>query len=360
MRKLPLMAIALLFLAQCGKKGKEVRPERKDITETVFASGTLEPEYVYNLTAQTEGIITSLSFDAGDTIREGQLLGVIDNRSNSISAASSERLARIAEINASPSGPVLKQAKQNLALLRQKLSQDSVQWQRFEKLFESKSVSKLELENARLAYETTKTNYLNAEENYRFQEQQAEQQLVMQRSQRDISSVAGGYNEIRAVKAGKVYKRVKEAGDYVRRGELIAVIGDVSKMYARLSIDENNISKVKLNQEVAVELNTERGRNYKAVIDEVLPAFDEATQSFICKARFIESPGFRVSGTQLQANIIIARRKNSLVIPKTYLSYSGSVTVKGEGPVAVKTGFISGEWVEILSGIDENAVLTAQ
>src|SRR5688500_7192150 len=108
MRYRLLFILAVTAFAQCGKKAKEVKPERRDITETVFASGTLEPEYVYNLTAQTDGIITRLNFDAGDTAREGQLLALIDNRSNAISATSAERLAQIAEINASPSGPALK------------------------------------------------------------------------------------------------------------------------------------------------------------------------------------------------------------------------------------------------------------
>src|SRR5688500_14195777 len=104
--KKTIIAISILGLltANCGRKANEVKPERRDITATVFASGSLEPEYVYNLTAQTEGIISRLDVEAGDTVIKEQVIGVIDNRSNAITAASSGELLKIAERNASPSG----------------------------------------------------------------------------------------------------------------------------------------------------------------------------------------------------------------------------------------------------------------
>ena len=87
---------------------------------------------------------------------------------------------------------------------------------------------------------------------------------------------------------------------------------------------------------------------------EIYPDFDEKTQSFYCKVTFTEDPDFRVLGTQLQANIIIAEKKNALVIPKNFLGPGKVVKVKGKGDVAVKTGFVSNEWVEILDGLSEN------
>ena len=60
-----LFFLAIVLLSSCGKKNNETQAQRKDITETVFASGTLEPENKYNLTAQTDGYIIELKFDNG-------------------------------------------------------------------------------------------------------------------------------------------------------------------------------------------------------------------------------------------------------------------------------------------------------
>lgn len=353
-----ILLLSFLFaLFSCGKKSNETQPVRKDVTETVFASGNLEPENKYNVIAQSEGYIIDLKFNNGDEVKENQILAIIDNKTNAINASSTENLTGLAAQNASLEGPTLTQAKANLQLLKEKFEQDSLQYSRYLKLIQSNSVSKLELENTKLAFENSKTNYINAGQNFKLLKQQTEQQLILQKSQRDVSGVNNDNNEVKAVLAGKIYKKVKEKGDYVRRGDVIAVIGNSGDLYARLNVDENNISKIKLGQEVIVQLNVDKEKTYKAELSEIIPSFDEATQSFICKARFQEKISFNVSGTQLQANITIANKKNVLVIPKIYLGYGNIVKVKGKGNVTIKPGFISSEWVEIVSGLDQNETI---
>jgi multidrug efflux pump subunit AcrA (membrane-fusion protein) len=358
MKHFTLFISVLLIFSSCGKKSLETNPERKDITETVFASGTLEPENKYNLTAQTDGYIIDLKFDHGDIVKTGQVLAIIDNKTNQINNQSADILLGIAAQNASVEGPALKQASQNLNFLREKFAQDSLQYTRYQKLFQSNSVSKLELENTKLNYENSKTNYLNASQNYRLAKQQAEQQLVIQKSQRDVSGVSSENNEVKAVLGGKIYKRIKEVGDFVRRGDVIAVIGSPDELYTKLSIDESNVSKIRTGQDVIIQLNTEKNKNYKGKVTEIYPAFDEQTQSFYCKVKFDDKPEFNISGTQLQANIVIGTRKNVLTIPRNFLDYGSKVRVKGKGDVVVETGFIANDVVEIKSGVGESETIT--
>ena len=188
--------------------------------------------------------------------------------------------------------------------------------------------------------------------------QQADQQLIIQKSQTGINRFFQGNNEIKAVVGGKVYQKQKQLGDYVRKGDVIAVIGNQNDIYAKLNIDETNISKIKLKQKAIVQLNTDITKNYNGVVTEIYPAFDDQAQSFYCKVKFTDNMDFRISGTQLQANIIISEMNNLLVIPKNYLDYGNKVNVKGKGQVTIQTGFVSTEWVEVKSGIDENTILT--
>jgi HlyD family secretion protein len=347
----------IVFLFSCGKKTMEAQPERKDITETVFASGTLEPENKYNLVAQTDGYILELKFKDGDLVKAGQILAVIDNKTNQINTESTEILTGLAAQNASPEGPTLKQAKQNLEFLKDKMNQDSLQFTRYQKLYQSNSVSKLELETATLAFENSQTNYLNAAQNLKFLKQQTEQQLIQQRSQRDISGVSYDNNAIKAVVGGKVYKKLKETGDFVRRGDIIAVIGNPDILYTKLSVDESNISKIKPGQKVIIQFNPDKEINYNGTVSELYSAFDEQTQSFFCKVLFDAQPYFKISGTQLQANIIIAEKKDVLVIPKTFLGFGNKVNVKSKGETPVEIGFISNDWVEIKKGLDGTETL---
>ena len=354
---LPIIA-GLILLNSCGKKLTETKPIRKSITETVFASGVLVPENQYNLTAQSEGYIVALNFIEGDTVKQDAVLAVIDNQQNTFNAQSANALLSIANMNVRPDAPALKQVQANIAAAIFKLKEDSLQADRYKKLYESKSVSKFDYENMALAFENSKANVTALKENYNVLKQQADQQLIIQKSQTGINSFFQGNNELKAVVGGKIYEKKKQLGDYVKKCDIIAVIGKQDDIYAKLSIDETNISKIKLGQKAIVQLNTDKTKNYNGVVTEIYPAFDDQAQSFYCKVKFIDNMDFRISGTQLQANVVVSEKKDLLVIPKAYLDYGNKVNVKDKGQVVIQPGFISTEWVEIKGGIDGNTIIT--
>lgn len=357
MKRSIVFIIATVF-ASCSKDNGRGKPEYRDITETVFASGILEPNDKYNLTAQSEGYIIGLNFKEGDIVNTNDVLAVVDNQQNVFNEKAAAQLLGISQMNVSENAPVLKQTEAALALANEKLKQDEQQMNRYKKLLETNSVSKLEYENMALAYENSKTNAFNLQQTLKLQKQQAEQQLISQDAQKNINSFIRGNNEIKAVVGGKVYKKMKEVGDYVRKGDVIAMIGNADVMYAKVNVDESNIGKIKVGQAAVVQLNTNRSVNYDGVLLELLPAFDDATQSFICKIKFKKEPELKIAGTQLQANIVIGNKKNALVIPRAFLDYGNKVLVKGnDEAVVVKTGFVSSDWVEITEGLMENDVL---
>ncbi len=357
MKRLIVFSTILLFTA-CGKKDKEGKPEYKDITETVFASGVLEPNNKYNLTAQSEGYVVALNFTEGDQVKTGDVLAIVDNQQAVFNQKAAEQLLGISQVNVSDNAPVLKQTEASIVLATEKLKQDEQQFNRYKKLLESNSISKLEYENMQLAYENSKTNLSNLQQTLKLQKQQADQQLINQEAQKNINSFLSGNNEVKAVVGGKVYKKMKEVGDYVRKGDVIAMIGDAHSVYARVNVDESNIAKIKPGQKAIIQLNTNKGINYEGVMDEVLPAFEDASQSFVCKIKFDKEPDLKISGTQLQANIVIGSKQKAFVIPRSFLDYGNKVNVKGaDGAVIVKTGFVSSDWVEIIEGLKENDVL---
>lgn len=349
------MALALV-LSACGKKTQESVVERRDITEYVFATGILEPENQYNLTAQNEGYLIALGIEEGDLVQAGQVLAVIDNPQNKISSGSAQQLLTIARENAAADAPAMRQVEASISAAKDKVQQDQLQADRLRKLWEANSVSRLEHETAQLALSSSRANLVALEQQLANLKRQAEQQVVMQRSQSDVNQVLAGNNTVKAILSGKVYRRYKQLGDYVRRGEVIAVIGTPDTLHARLSVDEGNIGKIRLGQAAQVRLNVANDRSIAARVSEIRPAFDEATQSFFVEVQFVDSLFFKISGTQLEANIETGSRKQVLVIPRNYLGYTNQVRVKrddGEVKQTVKTGFVSSEWVEITEGLQE-------
>ena len=355
-----IMTCAILLTA-CSKKNEETKPIRKDVTETVFAGGVLEANGTYKLTAQSEGYLTQVTFKDGDLVKVGDVLAVIDNKESKYNSESSTQLYKIAKGNLSPYAPALMQAKNAVAVANYNLQQDSLQLVRYKKLLETKSVALVEVENMELKYQTAVASYASAKESYKLQKQQAEQVVINNKAMKEVNDVMLGNNEIRAVVSGKVYEKRKQKGDYARKGDIIAVIGDANFLYAKVNIDESNISKVSIGQEAFIQLNTNKEKVYKATVGEIYPAFDEASQSFYCKLLFLDSLDFKISGTQLQSNIIVGIQQNALLIPRNYLNFDGTVQIKGAShSTKVVTNFVSTDWVQIVSGINETTTIVTE
>lgn len=347
-----------IWLLACGKPTEETTPIRKDVTETVFASGTLEAEGLYKLTVQTSGYLTQLSFKEGDIVEKGKVLAIIENNENIINTRGASELLTLSKKNTAKEAPALLQAEYDIKTQKEKMELDKKTADRYKRLLESNSIAKIEYENAQLTYNTSRNNYQAALEYYNKLKRDANQQVVNDQTTVDIYRTSLGKNRVKTVLRGKVYEKYKEVGDYVMQGDILAEIGSPELLYAEVSVDETSISKIKMGQEAVIQLNTDMNRTYKGRVQEINPAFDEETQSFICKIYFLDSLDFRIVNTQLQTNIIVGEQKNALLIPRNYIDFGGYVQIKGKKEkTKVATQFVSNEWVQVLSGIDENTIL---
>ncbi len=65
-----IIILQVIFIWACATSpNKEVSPTRRDITEYVFATGTLQPDQQYNLVAQVDGYLSKVTFKENDIIK---------------------------------------------------------------------------------------------------------------------------------------------------------------------------------------------------------------------------------------------------------------------------------------------------
>ena len=351
------LLLTLSTLVSCGTK-EEGKPVVQDIKELVFASGELEWDNSYNLTAQTDGILINATFDVGNKVTENQIIASIDNKTNENNTASAKDLVVISKENLTENAPALQQLQQNIKFAESKYQQDKTQAERYKRLYNSQSIAKVEYENMQLAAENSLSQLNALKKQYQQVLQQSKQNYINTENQLKNNQVVLGYNKLVVPQKGTIIKKLKFSGDYVKKGDVIAVIADENKVEGVLNVDENSIGKVKIGQTVFVQLNTNKNEVYNAKISEILAAFDEQTQSFICKVIFDKPLNTSLYGTQLEANILVGEKKNALLIPRNFLGFGNKVMVKGKDEaVIVKTGIVSTEYVEILDGITKEDVL---
>ena len=351
---LPLLFFALLYAASCKPKYDEVSPKVSAVTEAVFASGSIEPKDAYTLTSITDGFITRSMVSENDLVKDGQLLFVLDNRQQNTQVAIAANNANYAAINANAASPQLLQVKAQIAAARIKKSTDSAALSRYEHLYTTHSVSKQDLDNARLGYESSASNLEALAESYKATVNKVQQDYNNMRAQLENVKAGNQYFNLTAIGSSKVYQIFKKQGDLVRKGDQVAQLGNPDSIVINLDIDEGSISKVQPGLQVLIELNTQKNKTFEAHISKIYPHFNEGTQSYKVEARFNEEIPGLISGTQLQANIITGKKENALLIPHIYVLPGNKVQVKRDkkiDTVAITTGIVSDEWIEVLTGL---------
>lgn len=353
-----LTLLCSCMVLSCKPKYDEVSPKMGPVTEAVFASGSIEPKDAYTLTSIFDGFIVKAYVSENDLVKDGQLLFSLDNRQQNTQVKIAETNLEYAAINANGSNsPQLMQLKAQIDAARAKKVNDSVILARNEKLLQTNSVSRQDVDNARLNYTSSVSNYNATVENYRVTANRVQQDFANSREQLQNAKAGNQYYNLTAIGASKVYQIFKKQGDLVKRGDQVAQLGNPDSIVVNLDVDEGSISKIKEGQQVLVELNTQKNKTYEAVVTKLYPHFNESSQSYKVEARFIENYPGLIAGTQLQANIITAKKDNTLLVPHAYVLQGNKVQVKREkkiDTVSFTPGIVSDAWVEVLGGLSAN------
>lgn len=354
-RKIILAALLLPGLGACDRQ-EETRPVRKKLEQAIFASGHLEQADEYVIAATAEGTIRELPIREGDSVTTGQLLLRIKSEVPASQLQEARIVYRDAQQNAEHAAPPLSQLRAQIDAARAQLEFDQLNYDRYKALRGKNSVSQLELEKAALQYSNSQSTVLSLEESYRQMQRtlrvNADRTLQQVKGQRAILS---DY-EIGADKPGIVLDVLKKKGELVRKGEVIARIGS-GRHILKLFVAEDDIANLHINQRALVQMNNYPDTTFTAAITRILPAFDQAAQSYVAEAVFVNPPEMLLSGTQLQANIMQKGVRSVLVIPVTAVIRGQFVRMRDGKERAVKLGQKAGSWVEVKAGLTEHDII---
>ena len=355
-----LAMLAILSTTACKPKYDEFTPKTGPVTEAVFASGSIEPKDAYTVTSLSDGFIVRSYVVENDLVKDKQLLFQLDNRQQNTQVKIAQTNLAYAKISKNDNSPTLLQIKEQIDAANVKLQTDSINLVRYQHLYTTNSVSKQDLDNAQLNYESSLSNYKATVASYNATQDKVTQDYINSQSMLQNAVAGNQYYNLLAIGPSKVYQIFKKQGDLVRKGDQVAQLGNPDSIVINLDLDEGSISKVQLGQQVLVELNTEKNKTYEAYVSKIYPHFNETSQSYKVEARFVkEMPGL-ISGTQLQANIITNKKENAMLIPHVYVINGDKVLVKKEkkmDTVTITTGIVSDEWIEVLSGLTANDII---
>jgi multidrug efflux pump subunit AcrA (membrane-fusion protein) len=169
-----------------------------------------------------------------------------------------------------------------------------------------------------------------------------------------------GRYTIRSEINGKVFSTMKEKGELVRRNEAVAVIGKDSQFYLQLNVDELDVQRVTVGQEVLTKIDAYPDKIFHAKVSKVFPMINKQQQSIRVDADLTEDLPGGFSGLALEANIVVRKKDNALVIPKAALLPGDSVNIKtpdGIQKIKIEKGIETLDEIEVLDGLDSTDVI---
>lgn len=356
MRTSAMALIVIISFPGC-KETAVIYPERKDLVETVYASGKIVPEDEYELSALSNGTITKKLVKDGDTVTKGQLLYIVSNEAARERYDAALKSYQVAESNLSLQSPLLNDLKLSLSNAVIKFTNDSTTYERWKNLWNQNIGTKSNLDNAFSNYQISLNQKKIAE--YKYNSTLNEISIAHSNALSQLTSARKDLNEyyIRSTREGVVYRTFREVGETVRSNEVIALLGERHKRILRLAVDQQDINRIRTGQQVLIQSDVTGGKTYEATITCIFPVMNEIDQTFRVDARFSRLPEEPFIHSSIEANIIVQKKSRALVIPRAALAGEDSVWTNTGGKqskVGVRTGIATIDYVEILSGIDEN------
>ncbi|MBL7766757.1 MAG: efflux RND transporter periplasmic adaptor subunit [Chitinophagaceae bacterium] len=236
---------------------------KKDIIESVSASGKIYPVSEVKISPDVSGEITELFVEEGDSVKAGQVMATINStiyRSMVNRANAQLNQTRSTVSNAS----ALKQQA------KAQLDQASSTYRRNKQLFDEKVISAMEFETAEAAYKSAKAAYYAALESIKGN------QYGVAGAQANVSEAVENLEKttIYAPMSGIVSKLFVKKGERVvgtvqMAGTEIMRVANMSKMKVDVEVGENDIQKVKYGDTANVEVEAYPSRKFKGIVVQI-------------------------------------------------------------------------------------------
>lgn len=258
----------------------------KTITQTVSASGKIQPEVEIIMRPDVSGEIIELNVKEGDYVRRGDLL---------LRIKPDIYQARIDEINAS-----LLTQKARLEQARATLLEAETNFKQQKRLYENDAVSEADFVQAKSKYESQQANFQAA----RYQVQSVEAQL--QQAKEELKKTI-----IRAPKDGTISKLAVEEGERVlgttqMEGTELMRIANMVQMEVQVDVNENDIVNVSVGDTANIEVDSYPERLFDGVVTEIANSAqitgagtNEQVTNYEVKVRVTTPHNLTMAGSQL-------------------------------------------------------------
>ncbi len=316
-----------------------VSPSRGDIVRSTVLTGTIEPRDEIEIKPQISGIISEVLVEAGDLVKEGDV---------------------IARIKVIPEASQLSSAQNRVDVAQIALDDAKAKYERSKMLFEKKVIAREEFETSEATYERAVKELAGARDAVRIV-REGVSELNAKESNTMVRSTISGLVLNVPIKVGSSVILSNTFND----GTTIATVADMNNLIFKGNVDETEVGQLAVGMPMTISIGAMPEEHPSAVIEYISPKGTSANgaNTFEIKAALSDLPeeGLR-AGYSANATVTLKSVTNVLTVPESVVEYSGdstfvycltdTVPVQKWRRTPVKTGLGDGISLHVESGID--------
>ena len=327
---LALIGIPCVIYGLIDKKNepgyRTVKLERGDIASTILATGTLNPVILVQVGSQISGNIKGLYADFNSVVKKNQVIARIDSMLLKAEVEKARANYKAALANVEKAKVIVTDTRRTL--------------NRYKALVKENLVSQSDVD-------TAQTNYDSAVAQIEVVRAQVDQT----RSTLDFSRTRLDYAIIRSPVDGIVLSRNVDVGQTVAASfqapTLFTIARDLTEMQVNTSVDEADIGRVEVGQEVTFTVDAYPSEMFKGRVSQIRNA-PQVVQNVVTYDVIIEveNPELKLKpGMTANVSIVVAEKRNVLSIPNAALRFRPSGEQKESSqPKGIETSAQNRVW----------------
>ena len=342
---LMIVLVALIFVGTFGYLFKRSRPkevtyqelqtEMGSIYKSTVVTGKIQPRDEVNVKPQISGIVAELYKQAGETVKENEIIAKLKVIPDMNQLSSAQSRVRLAEVN---------------------LNQAQTNYNREKALYDKQLVSADEFEKVRQSLQQAKEEMTVAKES-----------LEIVRDGVASSNKSGSTTLIRSTISGLILDVPVKVGNSVinsntfNDGTTIATVANMDDLIFDGKIDETEVGRLKIGLPVKITVGALQDQSFDAVLEYISPKATESNGAnlFEIKADLDVPDSVLIrSGYSANAEIVLQEVHDVITIPESAIQYEGNESFvllqKEDGSyekTAVTTGLSDGVKIEIQNGL---------
>lgn len=305
----------------------------QQVTYSIQAVGSLEAEDMIQVTAELDGVLTSVNFREGDRVTKDTVIATIDPDRYKLEAERAEANYRRAVADG---------------------SQAAATYARREALAKENLVSAEDLNQTRASNDRSAADVAAA------------------KAARDIAAQNLSRAFVKPRHGGVIDKRLVDTGSFVRTGTSIAALVDLTRLRLRFRVSETESLHAQKGQVAKFRVAATGDREFGATIYHVGQVADPTSRQVEVLA-WVQNPGILKPGFFAEVSLPSESKKDAIVVPETAIQASdrgfvafvivdGKAVVReveigprtGGGDVEILTGLNAGETI-VFEGSDRIA-----